>query len=318
MDAVNTSRTEVGDRPTVPLRHPGRWIATAVIALLLVLFVITLFTNDRFEWPVVWQYFLSPPIISGLWITLGLTVVAMLIGFILGTILALMRLSPNKVLSSTSWAFIWLFRGTPLLVQLIFWYNLSSLFPHLSLGIPFGPQFVTIDTNSLISAATAAILGLGLNEGAYMAEIIRAGILSVDEGQFEVSSALGMSRATTMRFVILPQAMRTILPPTGNEVINMLKSTSLVSVVAVADLLFASQLIYSRTFQTIPLLIMASIWYILLTSILSVGQHYLEKRFTRGSSRTQQKTLAERWGAFSLRRDRQPPNDRAGIEDTHQ
>jgi polar amino acid transport system permease protein len=199
-----------------------------------------------------------------------------------------MRLSDNPVLSSVSGFYIWVFRGTPVLVQLLLWYNISSLFPTIDLGVPFGgPSFIHLDGNSLITPFVAAILGLGLNEGAYMAEIVRAGILSVDEGQSEASSALGMTKAQTMRRVVLPQAMRVIVPPTGNELISMLKTTSLVSVIAYTELLYAAGLIYAVNYKTIPLLFVASIWYLAFTSILSVGQYYLERRFGRGSSRTQ-------------------------------
>ncbi len=212
----------------------------------------------------------------------------MVIGVLLGVLLAVMRLSPNPMVSGGSWLYIWFFRGTPVLVQLIFWYNIAALYPKIGLGIPFGPSFVHPDANTLIKPFTAAILGLGLNEGAYMAEIVRAGIISVDEGQGDAARALGMTRTQTMRRVVLPQAMRVIIPPTGNETISMLKTTSLVSVIAVADLLYAVGTIYATNFKTIPLLIVASIWYLACTSILYVGQHYLERYYGRGSSREQE------------------------------
>ena len=298
---------EVGRAPTVPLRHPGRWVGVAVIAVLAAMLVHTIVTNPRFGWETVWYYFRSTPVLEGLLVTIWLTIAAMVIGVVLGTVLALMRLSPNPVLRGSSAAFTWFFRGTPLLVQLIFWYNLAALFPTLSLGIPFGPEFVQLDANRLITATVAALLGLGLNEGAYMAEIIRAGISSVDEGQSEAASALGMTRLRTMREVVLPQAMRVILPPTGNETINMLKTTSLVSVVTVGDLLFSTQLIIARTYQTIPLLIMASLWYIILTSVFSVGQYYLEQYYARGHSRSAPLSLRQQIRAnLGLRPRRRP------------
>jgi polar amino acid transport system permease protein len=179
-------------------------------------------------------------------------------------------------------------------VQLLFWYNIAALYPRIALGIPFGPAFVHPDANALITPFTAAILGLGLNEGAYMAEIVRAGIISVPEGQGDAARSLGMTRLETMRRIVLPQAMRVIIPPTGNETISMLKTTSLVSVIAVADLLYAAQNIYSQNFKTIQLLIVASIWYIVCTSVLYVGQYYLERYYGRGSSRDQQTPLAGR------------------------
>ncbi|MGE5136800.1 MAG: amino acid ABC transporter permease, partial [Gemmatimonadota bacterium] len=204
---------------------------------------------------------------------------------VLGVLLAVMRLSANPLLSGSSWVYIWFFRGTPVLVQLLFWYNLAALYPKISLGVPFGPSFVTFSANSLITAFTAAILGLGLNEGAYMAEIVRAGILSVEHGQAEAAQALGMTRGLTMRRIVLPQAMRVIIPPTGNETISMLKTSSLASVITVTELLYAVQLIYSVNFKTIPLLIVASIWYLIATSVLTVGQYYIERHYARGSVR---------------------------------
>jgi polar amino acid transport system permease protein len=198
-------------------------------------------------------------------------------------VLAVMRLSPNPLVSSASWFYIWFFRGTPVLVQLLFWYNIAALYPKIGLGIPFGPTFVHADANKLITPFTAAILGLGLNEGAYMAEIVRAGIISVEEGQSDAAHSLGMTRLQTMRRIVLPQAMRVIIPPTGNETISMLKTSSLASVIVVTELLYAAQLIYSVNFKTIQLLIVASIWYIVCTSVLYVGQHYLERHYGRGT-----------------------------------
>ncbi|MDN5797584.1 MAG: amino acid ABC transporter permease [Intrasporangium sp.] len=273
------------DLPVRPARHPGRWLGLAVVAVLAAMLVNTLLTNPRFEWDVVAQYFTSESIILGVRRTIDLTVITMLIAVLLGIVLAVLRLSPNPILSGASWLFIWFFRGTPLLVQLLVWYNLAALYPDLSLGIPFGPEFVQLEVNVLITGYAAAVLGLSLNESAYMAEIVRAGILSVDQGQTEAAQALGMSRLRTMRRVVLPQAMRVIIPPLGNDTINMLKMTSLVSVIAVPELLFASQTIYSRTFQTIPLLLVACIWYLIVVSLLSVGQYYIERRFARGATR---------------------------------
>jgi polar amino acid transport system permease protein len=269
----------------IPVRHPGRWLAAAVVLVLVAMLVNTLVTNPRFQWSVIGQYFLSHRVLEGLGITLLLTVVAMVIGIVLGVVLAVMRLSSNPLLSSASWAYIWLFRGTPVLVQLLFWFNLAALYPKISVGVPFGPSFAEFNANDLISGIGAAILGLGLNEGAYMSEIVRAGILSVEHGQSEAAQALGMRRALTMRRIILPQAMRVIIPPTGNETISMLKTSSLASVITVTELLYAVQLIYSVNFQTIPLLIVASIWYLIVTSLLTIGQYYIERHYARGSAR---------------------------------
>jgi polar amino acid transport system permease protein len=227
-------------------------------------------------------------------LTLELTVVAMVIGVVLGVVLALMRLSPNAILSGSSWVYIWLLRGTPVLVQILIWYNVAALYPTVDLGIPFGPSFVHLDANTLITPFVAAMLALGLNEGAYMSEIVRAGIISVEEGQTQAAQALGMTRLQTMRRIVLPQAMRVIIPPTGNETISMLKTTSLVAFIAVVDLLYAAQLIYSVNYKTIQLLIVASIWYLAVTSVLSVGQYYLERYFGRGSTRETAPTLLQR------------------------
>ncbi len=294
----------------VPVRHPGRWIAAAIVLVLAVAGVRSIVTNPRFEWGVVDEYLFDERVLEGLRLTIELTIIAMAIGVALGIILAIMRLSPNPLVSGGSWLYIWFFRGTPVLVQLIFWYYIAALYPKISLGIPFGPSFVHPDANTLIKPFTASILGLGLNEGAYMAEIVRAGIISVDEGQGDAARALGMTRMQTMRRVVLPQAMRVIIPPTGNETISMLKTTSLVSVIAVADLLYAVQNIYSSNFKTIPLLIVASIWYLVCTSILYVGQFYLERYYGRGASREQQATLLSRLFSFRRGAPDGPPSGR--------
>ncbi|MBK1787915.1 amino acid ABC transporter permease [Prauserella cavernicola] len=268
-----------------PTRHYGRWFGTAVLLVLVAMLVHTLFTNPRFQWTVVAEYFTTPTIIEGLFNTLWLTAAAMAIGIVLGTVLAIMRLSPNPVLSGSAATFVWFFRGTPLLVQLIFWFNLSALYPKLSLGIPFGPEFISGSANEFITVYVAALLGLGLNEGAYMAEIVRAGINSVHSGQREAAEALGMSSRRILTRIILPQAMRVIIPPTGNQLIGMLKTTSLVSVIALPDLLYSAQMIYSSNFQTIPLLIVASIWYLIVTTILSIGQYFVERRFSKSDNK---------------------------------
>ncbi len=270
-----------------PTRHPGRWIGAAVVLLIAAAVMRTVVTNDNFQWDVVWSFLFSSEILNGLLTTLWLTVVAMAVGIVLAVLLAVMQLSSNPLLSGASALYVWFFRGTPILVQLIFWFNLAALFPTLSIGIPFGPTFVEGSANQLITPYTAAILGLGLNEAAYMAEIVRAGILSVDEGQDDAARALGMKRGRALRRVILPQAMRFIIPPTGNETISMLKMTSLVSVIALSDLLYSAQSIYSRTYETIPLLIVVSAWYLLVTSLLTVVQRRIEAHFGRGHRRSQ-------------------------------
>jgi polar amino acid transport system permease protein len=278
-------QTDAGPAPpikAVPVRHPGRWVGVAVIVVLVAMLVHSFLTNPNFQWDVVGEYLFSDPVLRGLRNTLILTVLAMAIGVVGGVLLAVMRLSPNPVLAGAAAVYIWLFRGTPVITQLIFWNFLAALYPRLGLGIPFGPTFVSVDTNAVISVFAASLLGLGLNEAAYMAEIVRGGIQSVDHGQSEAAGALGLSRTQTLRRIVLPQAMRVIVPPTGNETISMLKTTSLVVVIAYFELTVAVQTIYSRTFQTIPLLIVAALWYLALTSVLSVGQMFIERRFGRG------------------------------------
>ena len=297
-DALPVSPPGAAGRPdaikAVPVRHPGRWIASVVIAVGLGGLGWSMATTSTYHWDIVGQYFTSRRVIDGLVATLGLTAVAMLVGIVLGTVVAVLRLSPNPLLSSASWLYIWFFRGTPVLVQLLFWNFISALYPSIVIGIPGGPAFFHFSANSVITPFMAAILGLGLNEGAYMAEIVRAGILSVDIGQQEAAQALGMTRLQTMRRIVLPQAMRVIIPPTGNETISMLKTTSLVSVIAYTELLYSVQLIYAVNYRTIPLLIVASIWYLVVTSVLTVGQYYLERYFGRGSTRELPPTALQR------------------------
>ena len=275
-------------KDAVLTKHPWRWFAAAVIAILAADGIRILVTNDHFGWPVVASALRADSIIRGLGMTLLLTVVAMTIGTILGVLCAGARLSTNPVLRAVAGAYVWFFRGTPTLVQLIFLYNLSALFPRLGIGVPFGgPVFASVETNTVITPLLAAIIGLGLNEGAYMSEIIRGGLLSVDPGQRDAAHALGMTNTRIMRRVVLPQAMRFIVPPTGNQVISMVKATALVSVIALSDLLYAAQSIYNRTFQTIPMLIVACVWYLAVTSVLYVVQSYIERHYGRGDRHVQ-------------------------------
>jgi polar amino acid transport system permease protein len=277
----------------VPVRHPGRWVVAALVALIVLSIAKSVATNDNFEWNVVGDYLFDQRVLDGVLTTIELTVLAMVIGIILGVLLAVMRLSPNWLIGGSSGTFVWAFRGTPLLVQILFWNSIAALYPSLDLGIPFGPSFIHLDPNELIKPFTAGLLALGLNEGAYMAEIVRAGIISVDEGQTEAAKALGMTQGQTMRRIVLPQSMRVIIPPTGNETISMLKNTSMVFVIAVADLLYSVQLIYAQNYKVIPLLIVASIWYLAMTTVLSVGQFFLERYYARGSGRNRPPTLFE-------------------------
>jgi polar amino acid transport system permease protein len=278
----------------VPVRHYGRWIAAGLVLLIVASVARSAITNDRFEWDVVGNYLFDSRILDGLRITLELTVLAMAIGIALGVILALMRLSANPLLSIFSWFYIWFFRGTPVLVQILVFYNIAALYPTIDLGIPFGPSFIHIDATTLVTPFFAAMLALGLNEGAYMSEIVRAGIISVDEGQFDAAKAVGMTQGQTMRRIVLPQAMRVIIPPTGNETISMLKYTSLASVIAVHDLLYSAQLIYDVNYKVIQLLIVASIWYLICTTVLSIGQFYLERHYGRGGPGAQSEPLLHR------------------------
>jgi polar amino acid transport system permease protein len=278
----------------VPVRHPWRWVASAIVLVILVALGRSVATNPRFQWGVVGDFLFDSRILNGVVKTIELTAIAMAIGIVLGIVLAVMRLSPNPLIKGSSYFYIWFFRGTPVLVQILFWSFIAALYPKIELGIPFGPSFIHADANTLITPFVAAILALGLNEGAYMAEIVRAGNLSVDEGQSEAAQALGMKRMQTMRHIVLPQAMRVIIPPTGNETISMLKTSSLVSVIAYTELLYSVQLIYAANYKQIPLLIVASIWYLIVTTILSIGQYFIERRFSRGSGRGRPVPLAER------------------------
>jgi polar amino acid transport system permease protein len=261
----------------------GRWFGIAAVALALSWIAFQVITNPGFQWSIVGRYMFASTVLRGVAMTIQLTFVVMAVGVLIGIVVALMRLSRDPLLNFCAHGYVWFFRGTPVLVQLVFWYNLAALFPQLSFGIPFGgPKFFEIPATVAISSFTAALLGLGLNEGAYMAEIIRAGLLSVDSGQTEASKALGHRPWQTFRIVVLPQAMKAIVPPTGNQVIGMLKYTSLASVVALHELMHSVETIYSRTFETMPLLIVAALWYLILVSILSVVQFFIERHYLRG------------------------------------
>ncbi|MGN6782754.1 MAG: amino acid ABC transporter permease [Marmoricola sp.] len=298
MTATDTVASDhpVDDLVVVPKRRPGRIAAGALVVLLALLLVRSVLGNTRFRWDIVWLYLQDVSIGRGLWITIELTVACMAIGVVLGMLLAVMRLSANPIVRAGAYGYVSFFRGTPVLVQLLFWYNLAALYPVLSFGIPG----VALNANHWITPMVAAVLGLGLNQAAYQSEIVRAGILSVDHGQAEAAEALGLTRLHVMRRIVLPQAMRVIIPPTGNETIGMLKSTSLVSVLAVPDLLYSAQVIYSRNFLTIPLLIVASIWYFVVTSVLSVGQFYLERHYARGNHRLPPTPLQRARGFFRV------------------
>jgi polar amino acid transport system permease protein len=271
----------------VPLRHPWRWTAAVVIIVLAALFLYGAATNPAYRWTVYAEYLFNDRIMLGVWNTLQLTVYSMVLAIVLGVILSVMRLSPNPVMKAVSWVYLWIFRGTPIYVQLAFWGLIPTIYASIQLGVPFGPSFFHLNLQALSIPFILAMLGLALNEAAYMAEIIRAGITSVPEGQAEASTALGMSWGLTMRRTVLPQAMRVIIPPTGNEVISMLKTTSLVTAVPYAFDLYsiATREIAARTFEPVPLALVAATWYLVVTSILMVGQFYLERYYSRGASR---------------------------------
>lgn len=270
----------------VPLRHPWRWVAAGVVLILVALFLWGAATNGAYGWGVYRKYLFDQRVSEAAWNTLQLTVFAMVLAIVLGVILAVMRLSPNPVFRAVAWVYLWIFRGTPVYVQLVFWGLFPTIYQNIQLGVPFGPTFFHINLQGLSIAFILAVVGLGLNEAAYMAEIIRAGISSVPEGQTEASTALGMSWWMTMRRTVLPQAMRVIIPPTGNEVISMLKTTSLVTAVPYTlELYTRTRDISAVIFQPIPLLMVAATWYLAITSVLMVGQFYLERYFSRGASR---------------------------------
>lgn len=290
------------DIKAVPVRRPGRWIAAFIVLVYSASFLRFVIEDSAVHWNIVGRYLFNPLVLDAVVRVFYLTVLSMVIGVILGVILAVMRLSPNPILKSVSWLYIYFFRGTPLLVQLLFWYNIAALFPapqHLiDIGIPFGPALVHPNADTLITVFVAALAGLSFNEGAYMAEIVRAGIISVPEGQSEAAASLGMSRLQIMRRIVLPQAMRVILPPTGNETISMLKNTSIASVIGYPEIVYVTGDISGQNYDIIQLLIVASIWYLVLTSIAYVGQYFLERKYGQGFSRAQRATMKERWLAL--------------------
>lgn len=270
------------DLCVIPLRHPGRWVAAAILVVTFLGTTWSFAKNPNVGWHVVGHYLFNSLILNGTMVTLCLTAIAMLVGVVGGTIMATMRLSPNPIVSTFAKSYIWFFRGTPILIQIIFWGYFGAIYPSIKLGIPFTHvTFVTMNSGSVMTPMMAAILSLGLNEIAYSAEIVRGGIMGVSPGQTEAAYSLGITPTTTTRRIVLPQAMRIIVPPMGNEFLTMLKETALVSVISGRDLMTATQQIYSQTYQVIPLLVVASIWYLAMTSLLSIPQRWLERRFGR-------------------------------------
>ncbi|EHR51301.1 amine acid ABC transporter, permease protein, 3-TM region, His/Glu/Gln/Arg/opine family [Saccharomonospora marina XMU15] len=273
IDDVATARRRV---------RPWRWVAGVTLAVLTAQLLWFLVGNPRFEWDVVARYLFDPAVLSGLATTVLLAVAAMAIGSLVGALLALAQLSDFAPLRWAATAYVGVFRGIPPLVQLIFWFNLAYLLPRLSIGIPFGPQFASWDANQVITPLTTAVIGLSLVESAYLAEIIRGGLLGVDPGQRDAARAMGFTPAQTFLRVVLPQAMRVIIPPSGSQFISVLKGTALVSVIAMEDLLHSVQVIYNRTYQIVPLLIVACLWYLTVVTLLTIGQRRLERHFSRG------------------------------------
>ncbi|KQZ10615.1 ABC transporter permease [Agromyces sp. Root1464] len=267
----------------VRLRHPWRIVVAVLLLAVVAVFILDAAQREAFDWPTVGKYVFDQRVSQAAGFTLLLTVLSMIIGVVLGVILAVMRQSPNPVLKSIAWVWLWVFRGTPVYVQLVFWGLLSTIYTSIDLGVPFMEPWVSYPTTALLNTFWLAVIGLALNESAYMAEIVRAGLLSVDPGQSEAATALGMSWGKSMRRIVLPQAMRVIIPPTGNEVISMLKTTSLVTAVPFTlELYTRTRDISAAIFAPVPLLIVASIWYLAITSVLMVGQYFLEKRYARG------------------------------------
>ena len=291
-DGIDLRR--LAERPVLPLRHPGRWIAAALVLVVLLNAGQTLFTNPSWEWAKVGKWLFSPAILTGLQLTLAATAISAVVSFAGGIVVALGRLSANPVLSSVSWLYVWLFRSVPLILVLIFLYNLGNLYPTIGIGIPFGPQ-VEVKTVSVLSDLTLGVIGLSLSEIAYSSEIVRAGVLSVDHGQHEAAKALGLPRARQFRRIVLPQALRSIVPAYVNQIIGLLKASSLLFYVSLLDLFGVVQNLGS-TYPTdiIPLLVVATIWYLVLTSVVSVIQYYVERYYARGAVRTLPPTPLQR------------------------
>ncbi|MFC8044337.1 amino acid ABC transporter permease [Nocardia sp. NPDC057353] len=278
--------------------HPWRWVVAIAALVVVAQFAHGLITNPGWDWPTFAQYFTADSVLAALQVTIELTLWGTVLGFVLGTLVAVGRLSNNPVLQVIAWTYVWAFRSIPLIVQLLFWFNIAYLYKHLSIGIPFGPAFVDFEVNGVISGFTAAVIGLALHQAAYAAEIIRAGYLAVDPGQLEASAALGIPRWRQFRTVIAPQAMRSILPNATNEVISLFKGTSIVSVMAIAELFYQVQVIFGRSGRVVPLLMVATVWYVVLTTVLSIVQYYLERHYAKGATRELPPTPLQRVRAF--------------------
>ncbi|MFH9351843.1 amino acid ABC transporter permease [Kitasatospora sp. NPDC017646] len=283
---------------TVPARHPWRWTAGTAALVVLVQFLHGLATNPAWDWATFRLYFTADTILRAIGRTLELTAYGTVLGFALGAVVAAMRLSRSAILRTLAWAYVWVFRSIPLIVQLVFWFNLSYLYKRFGFGIPFGPTFGEFETVGVLGALGAAVLGLGLHQAAFAAEIIRGGVIAVDAGQREAAAALGIPRVRQARRIVLPQAMRSILPAAANEVISLLKGTSVVYVMAIGELFYQAQVIYGRTGRVVPLLMVATVWYVVLTTVLSIGQYHVECYFSRGARRTPPPTPLQRLRAL--------------------
>ncbi|WP_443035465.1 amino acid ABC transporter permease [Streptomyces sp. BE230] len=283
---MSPKATDAPDRPDdldalphVPAPRPWRWVAGGIGLVLAAQFVHGLVANPAWEWGVFFDYLLSETVVSAVWVTVQLVIVSGVLGFALGSVVGVMRLSRSRVLRSVAWAYVWALRSVPLMVQLLFWFNLAYLYRRIGVGIPFGPVLASADTLHLIGTMTAAIIGLTLHQSAYAAEVVRGGVASVDPGQLLAANALGIPRLRQWRRIVLPQAMRAILPNAANEIISLLKSTSLVSVMAIGELFYRVQIVYGRNGRVVPLLMVATAWYLVLTTVLTLVQRRVERRF---------------------------------------
>ncbi|MFJ9773350.1 amino acid ABC transporter permease [Kitasatospora sp. NPDC101157] len=296
--AAGLDPAELDGLRTVRARHPWRWAAGIAALVVLVQFLHGLATNPAWDWATFRLYFTADTILQAIGRTLELTAYGTVLGFALGAVVAAMRLSRSAILRTLAWAYVWVFRSIPLIVQLVFWFNLSYLYKRFGFGIPFGPTFGDFETVGVLGALGAAVLGLGLHQAAFAAEIIRGGVIAVDAGQREAAAALGIPRGRQAWRIVLPQAMRSILPAAANEVISLLKGTSVVYVMAIGELFYQAQVIYGRTGRVVPLLMVATVWYVVLTTVLSIGQYYVERYFSRGARRTPPPTPLQRLRAF--------------------
>jgi polar amino acid transport system permease protein len=285
---------ELASLEVVGVRHWGRWIASVVVAVLLAQLIHAGITNRALEWSVFREYVFDPTILDAIAITLKLTFLAALFGFIGGIVLAAMRLSRSPLLRAVSWTYVWIFRSVPLIVQILLWGNIAILYRRVSLGVPFGTSFAELTTKDLITSFTAAVIGLSICEAAYAAEVVRGGILSVDHGQHEAAEALGIPRTRQFRRIVFPQAMRTIMPSAANQLIGLVKSTSIVYVLAIGELFYQVTVIYGRTTRVIPLLTVATFWYVVMTTVLSIAQYYIERHYSRGAVRNLPPTPIQR------------------------